>query len=161
MTGLPAPDLPPPDRDWLLAAVELSRECPVSATAYSVGAIVVDRYGAELARGYSRERDPADHAEESALAKLRTGVDLTGASIYTSLEPCTARRSRSRTCTELILAAGIGRVAFALREPPTFADCHGAETLLAAGLAVVELPDLADLVREVNAHLPGVRGGRS
>jgi diaminohydroxyphosphoribosylaminopyrimidine deaminase/5-amino-6-(5-phosphoribosylamino)uracil reductase len=151
-----------PDRSWLLAAIELSRTCPVSSTAYAVGAIIVDPYGRELARGYSRETDPADHAEESALAKLPPGVDLHRATIYTSLEPCTARRSRARTCTELILAAGLGRVVFALREPPTLADCDGAETLHAAGIEVVELADLADLVRQVNAHLlgPGAARGR-
>ena len=52
-----------------------------------------------------------------------------------------ARRSRRQTCTELILAAGIARVVFALREPPLFADCDGAELLARAGVEVVELPD--------------------
>jgi diaminohydroxyphosphoribosylaminopyrimidine deaminase/5-amino-6-(5-phosphoribosylamino)uracil reductase len=147
MTGRPTPD-----RGWLLAAIELSRSCPVSTSAYAVGAIVVDADGGELARGYSRETNPADHAEELALAKT-AGVDLSRATMYTSLEPCTSRRSRARTCTDLILEAGIRRVVFALREPPTFADCHGAETLHRAGVEVVELTDLADRVRQVNAHL--------
>jgi diaminohydroxyphosphoribosylaminopyrimidine deaminase / 5-amino-6-(5-phosphoribosylamino)uracil reductase len=147
------------DRRWLLAAIELSRSCPVTTTAYAVGAIVVGADGAELSRGYSREADPADHAEESALGKaLLTGLDLRRATIYTSLEPCTVRRSRARSCTELILAAGIRRVVFAMREPPRFADCRGAETLQEAGVEVVELTELAELVRRVNAHLfgPGV-----
>jgi pyrimidine deaminase RibD-like protein len=158
MTGRPTPD-----RARLLAAIELSRSCPVVTTAYAVGAIIVDADGGELARGYSRETDPADHAEESALAKAAvTGIDLRQATIYTSLEPCTVRRSRSRTCTELILGAGICRVVFAMREPPTFADCRGAETLQEAGVEVVELTDLAGLVRQVNAHLlgPGPWRGR-
>jgi pyrimidine deaminase RibD-like protein len=147
---------PTPDRDWLLAAIELSRSCPMATTAYAVGAIIVDAGGGELARGYSRETHPADHAEESALSKaVTTGVDLSRATIYTSLEPCSTRRSRSRTCTDLILAAGIRRVVFAMREPPTFADCRGVETLQEAGVEVVELTDLAGLVRQVNAHLFG------
>jgi diaminohydroxyphosphoribosylaminopyrimidine deaminase/5-amino-6-(5-phosphoribosylamino)uracil reductase len=140
------------DRDWLLAAIGLSRACPRTLTAYAVGAIVVGPGGTELARGYSRESDPLDHAEEAALAKL-PGIDLRRATMYTSLEPCTARRSRPRTCTGMILAAGVGRVVFALREPPLFADCHGARTLRAAGVDVVELGDLGHVVREVNAHL--------
>lgn len=152
-----------PDRGWLLAAIELSRSCPVVATAYAVGAIIVDADDGELARGYSRDTEPADHAEESALAKTAvTGVDLSQATIYTSLEPCSIRRSRSRTCTDLILAAGIRRVVFAMREPPTFAECRGAETLQEAGIEVVELTDLADPVRQINAHLfgPGASRGR-
>jgi diaminohydroxyphosphoribosylaminopyrimidine deaminase/5-amino-6-(5-phosphoribosylamino)uracil reductase len=145
------------DRLWLMAAIELSRSCPAVPTAYAVGAIVVDAGARELARGYSRETDSAGHAEEVALAKL-TGVDLSHATIYTSLEPCGSRRSRSRTCAQLILAAGIRRVVFALREPPILAEGHGADLLRAAGVEVVELSDLADLVREVNAPLfqPGL-----
>jgi pyrimidine deaminase RibD-like protein len=141
------------DRYWLLNAIELSRSCPRLVTAYAVGAIVVDADGNELTRGHSRETDPADHAEESALAKLPAGADLSGATIYTSLEPCSARRSRARTCTELILGAGIRRVVFAMREPPVFAERGGAEILERAGVEVVEMTDLADLVREVNGHL--------
>jgi diaminohydroxyphosphoribosylaminopyrimidine deaminase / 5-amino-6-(5-phosphoribosylamino)uracil reductase len=154
---------PPPDQRWLLTAIELSRSCPVAMTAYAVGAIIVDANGRELSRSYSREADPADHAEESALAKTAaTGVDLRRATLYTSLEPCSVRKSRPRTCTELILAAGIRRVVFAIREPPTFADCRGAETLQEAGVEVIEMSDLADLVRQVNAHLfwPGASRSR-
>ena len=141
-----------PDRYWLAAAVELSYGSPVSTLAYAVGAIVVNAGGSPLADGYSRETDAQVHAEEAALAKL-AGTDLSQATIYTSMEPCSVRRSRPRTCTELILAAGLGRVVFALREPPLLADCHGAELLRAAGVDVVELPDLGDWVRAVNALL--------
>ena len=149
------------DQQWLLAAVELSRRCPVSSSAYAVGAIIVSSDGVALARGYSREVLPTDHAEEAVLAKAAVaGADLSAATLYTSLEPCTSRRSRARTCTDLILAAGIPRVVFAMREPPVLADCEGAETLRAAGVEVVEVPEVAPLVREVNAHLlgPAVRG---
>jgi diaminohydroxyphosphoribosylaminopyrimidine deaminase / 5-amino-6-(5-phosphoribosylamino)uracil reductase len=141
---------PDPDRRWLLAAVELSRSCPVVDTAYAVGAIIVGPDGREASRGYSRETNPTEHAEEAA---LRKAAGVATATMYTSLEPCTARRSRSRPCTELILSAGIRRVVFAMREPPLFADCHGAEALAAAGVEVVELPEFADLVRRINGHL--------
>ncbi|SCF34704.1 diaminohydroxyphosphoribosylaminopyrimidine deaminase [Micromonospora purpureochromogenes] len=150
---------PPPtlDRRWLQDAVDLSRRCPPKATAYAVGAIVVGRDGAELARGYSRETDSHVHAEESALGKLH-GIDLSGATIYSSLEPCSARQRRSPTCTALILAAGIRRVVLALREPPIFVDCQGVELLAAAGVEVVELPDLADQVRAINRYVMDVPG---
>ncbi|PSK91386.1 diaminohydroxyphosphoribosylaminopyrimidine deaminase [Murinocardiopsis flavida] len=142
------------DREWLWAAIGLSMACPESATAFSVGAIVVDPGGSVLARGYSRRDDPRDHAEEAALRDLDPGDPrLAGATLYTSLEPCSARASRPRTCTELTLATAIPRVVFAWREPALFADCDGAERLRAAGRAVVEIADLAPLVRQVNAHL--------
>ncbi|WP_424536287.1 deaminase [Sphaerisporangium viridialbum] len=142
------------DLRWLDKTVELSRLCPASATAFAVGAVVVDADGQVIATGYSREGDPHDHAEEAALAKIpRDDPRLASATIYSSLEPCTTRASRPRSCTELILAAGIHRVVFAWREPDVFVDCTGAETLRDAGVEVVEIPSLAPHVREVNAHL--------
>ncbi|MEO3814045.1 deaminase [Sphaerisporangium sp. B11E5] len=139
---------------WLREAVELSRRCPRSDTAFAVGAVVVAADGEVLATGHSREADPLDHAEEAALAKIPAGDPrLATATVYTSLEPCTTRASRPRGCTDLILAAGIPRVVFAWREPGVFTDCVGAETLRDAGRTVVELPGLAPEVRAVNAHL--------
>jgi diaminohydroxyphosphoribosylaminopyrimidine deaminase/5-amino-6-(5-phosphoribosylamino)uracil reductase len=138
------------DHELLCAAIDLSRRCPRSTTAYSVGAIVADASGNELASGYSREGGPADHAEETALARLPRGIDLRHSTIYSSLEPCSTRRSKPHSCTQLILAAGIGRVVFALREPLIFADCRGAETLCGAGVQVIEMPELAGSVRHVN-----------
>jgi 5-amino-6-(5-phosphoribosylamino)uracil reductase len=151
--------LGPPGTDlrWLREAIEISRRCPPSPRAYSVGAVIVGSSGDVVATGYSREREDKDHAEEVALRKasaLPSGA-LAGATLYSSLEPCSARASRPRTCTELILAAGIRRVVFAWREPALFADCQGAEILSAAGIAVAEVPELADRVRAVNAHLFG------
>ena len=144
----------PLDAALLAEAVELSRRSPPSPAAYAVGAIVVgaDRRGPRSV-GWSRRDDPLDHAEEVALAAFPG--DPAGGTLYSSLEPCSRRRSRRRTCTELILTAGIARVVFALREPPLFADCDGAELLARAGVEVVELPALAAEVRAVNAHLLG------
>jgi pyrimidine deaminase RibD-like protein len=142
------------DRRWLELACDLARECPPSETAFSVGAVVVDAEGRELARGYSRETDEKVHAEESALAKLE-GRDLTGATVYSSLEPCARRLSRPRPCARLILDRGIRRVVFAWREPVLFVEGDGVETLEAAGAEVVELPELAERAKAPNAHLLG------
>src|SRR5262249_41276 len=63
------------DRYWLNQAIDLSRKCPVSEFAFSVGAILVSVTGEVLATGYSRETDPKDHAEEVALRRA-SGTDL-------------------------------------------------------------------------------------
>jgi pyrimidine deaminase RibD-like protein len=145
------------DRHWLLEAIRLSRHCPPSATAFSVGAVIVGPDGSVLGHGYSRERDPADHAEEVALARAaQTGVDaaiLADSTLYSSLEPCAARASRPVPCADLIIASGIERVVIAWREPPIFVPGGGAVTMRTAGLAVVDLPELAAAARAVNAHL--------
>jgi len=142
------------DRRLLLMAVELARRAPSSATAFSVGAVIASADGSVLATGYSRETDQRDHAEEAALSKVEdSDPRLATATIYSSLEPCSARASRPRTCTELILATRIPRIVFAWREPEVFVRCEGAELLRAAGREVVEVPELAGLVRATNAHL--------
>jgi len=144
------------DARWMRLAVSLVRQCPPSATAFSVGAVVVAADGAELSTGYSREGgDPLVHAEESALGKLAANDPrLAGGTIYSTLEPCSQRKSRPRTCTELILAAGLQRVVIAWREPALFvADCQGYELLAEAGLDVTELPQFAAQAAEPNRHL--------
>lgn len=146
----------PDDRKWMEQAIALARSCPPKESAYSVGAIIVDEEGGEISRGYSREADDHVHAEESALAKL-TSHDprLRRATIYSTLEPCSERKSRPRSCTQLILDAGIPRVVIAWREPSLFvADCQGVELLTDAGVTVVELPELAEQAKAVNSHLP-------
>jgi diaminohydroxyphosphoribosylaminopyrimidine deaminase/5-amino-6-(5-phosphoribosylamino)uracil reductase len=95
------------------------------------------------------------HAEESALGKLSPGEPrLAGATIYSTLEPCSRRKSRPRTCTELIIAAGLRRVVFAWREPAVFvADAQGYELLSRAGITVTELPEFAADAIAPNRHL--------
>lgn len=130
--------------------------CPPSDTAFSVGAVIVDAAGEELSRGYSREDgDPRVHAEEAALGKLAPDEPrLAGAVIYSTLEPCSQRKSRPRTCTELIIAARLRRVVIAWREPALFvADGQGYERLTRAGITVTELPELAADATAPNRHL--------
>ncbi|GAB3465488.1 hypothetical protein GCM10027570_53860 [Streptomonospora sediminis] len=144
------------DRRWLRAAIDLSRRCPPSDTAFSVGAIVVDADGEVVAEGYSRRDSPGDHAEEAALR----GIDpadprLAAATLYSSLEPCSRRFSRPRTCTRIILDTPIPRIVIAWREPAVFVEGEGTELLVRAGRTVVEDTALAQEARRVNAHLLG------
>ncbi|MGH3614874.1 MAG: deaminase [Pseudonocardia sp.] len=144
------------DDRWMTLALQLSRMCPRSETAYSVGAVVVGSDGEEISRGFSRETDDKVHAEESAL--LKVGMDdvrLGTATIYSTLEPCSRRASRPRPCAQLILHAGIPRVVTAWREPSLFVtDVQGIELLAAAGATVVELDEYAEQALVPNAHLP-------
>ena len=149
-----APGRPDADRHWLRMAIGLSRRCPPSGSAFSVGAVVVGAGGTLIATGYSRELDPHDHAEEIALHRA-AGRDLGTATLYSSLEPCLKRASRPVPCAELIVAAGVRRVVIAWREPPVFVPGGGTAWLTARGVAVAELTDLASEARAANARLLG------
>jgi riboflavin-specific deaminase-like protein len=149
------------DRRYLRHAIWLSRQCVPSRSAFSVGAVIVSSSGEMLSSGYSREQQATDHAEVVALRKLGwppegLGVPdprLRGATLYSSLVPCAARASRPVPCTRHIIAAGIRRAVFAWREPPVFTRADGAAALRAAGVEVMELPDLAAEAATVNAPL--------
>ena len=144
------------DREWLRQAIELSRCCPPSASAFCVGAMIVAADGGVIATGFSRQHDQHDHAEEVALATVDLGDPrLPGATLYSSLEPCRFRSSRPRPCAELIIAAGVRRVVIAWLEPPLFAPGGGAELLRSSGVTVVEIPELAAEARAVNASVLG------
>ncbi|HYB48382.1 MAG TPA: dCMP deaminase, partial [Streptosporangiaceae bacterium] len=83
-----------PDHRFLRWAVELSRLCPPSESAFSVGAVIVAEDGEVLATGFSREQEDHDHAEEVALRKLEPkDPRLRHATLYSSLVPCGARAS--------------------------------------------------------------------
>jgi diaminohydroxyphosphoribosylaminopyrimidine deaminase / 5-amino-6-(5-phosphoribosylamino)uracil reductase len=141
------------DARLLRKAIELSRNAPPSQTAFSVGSVIA-RHGTVLTTGYSRERGPRSHAEQVALEKAaERGLDLHGATLYTSLEPCSERKSDPRACTARILEAGIVRVVFAMREPPVFVEGEGAERLAQGGVEVLELGEEAPFVARINAHL--------
>jgi len=148
------PELRAADRTWLHMAIDLSARCDPSPTAFSVGAVVVGANDQLLATGYSRETDPTVHAEEAALSKLAAGDSwLPNATMYSSMEPCGRRRSRPRTCAQLIIDAGIRRVVYALTEPPVFVAATGAQVLRAAGVHVIEITDLAPEAHKINRHL--------
>ncbi|WP_405135557.1 deaminase [Nocardia sp. NBC_01388] len=141
---------------WMNRAIDLARECPVVEGAFSVGAVIVSADGQEISTGYSRETDPKIHAEESALDKLAPDDSrLTGATIYSTLEPCSERSTKTRVpCTDRVLQAGIPVVVIAWREPSTFVeDCIGVEKLRENGVKVIELPELAEAAMSMNRHL--------
>lgn len=149
------PDTTAEDRMRLRQAIDVSRQSPPCSTAYRVGAVVVTCRN-EVFTGYTHESSATHHAEQEAVIKaLAAGADLRGASIYSSMEPCSSRASEPESCTQLIIRHGFAHVAFALYEPDRFVDCCGALTLRAAGIDVRAYSDLGEEVRAVNAHLWG------
>ncbi len=142
-----------PDRHYLKMAIDQSRLCVPSATAYSVGAVVVARSGAVFC-GHTHETSPSNHAEEEAIAKaLAAGENLNGAVMYSSMEPCSKRASKPVSCSEHIIRNGFSRVVYALREPAHFVDGQGCEMLTGAGVGVREIADMAQQVIEINKHI--------
>lgn len=147
------PDRTAEDRRYLQMAIDESRKCTPSTSSYCVGAVIVttDR---KIFTGYTHETSPTHHAEQEAILKaLAAGVELRGATIYSSMEPCSERKSEPESCSELIIRHEFRRVVFALYEPDCFVCCQGALNLRRHRIEVSVDDTLSDQVRAINAHI--------
>lgn len=152
-TSVLHPDTSAEDLHYLRAAIEQSRRCTPSATSYCVGVVVRTSDG-RIFTGYTHETSPTHHAEQEAITKAATaGAEMRGATIYSSMEPCSQRNSEPESCSELIIRQGFARVIFALYEPSHFVCCRGALNLRSRGIEVRAYISLAEEVRKVNGHL--------
>jgi diaminohydroxyphosphoribosylaminopyrimidine deaminase/5-amino-6-(5-phosphoribosylamino)uracil reductase len=101
-----------------------------------VGAVLVTPDGSAFEG--TTQPVPGPHAELDALA--RAGEAARGATLYTTLEPCSHTTGRSEgfvtTCADAIVAAGISRVVVALQDPDPRVSGGGFATLRAAGIDV-------------------------
>ena len=111
------------DRAQLGRAIELA-----AATAHEqvkpnplVGAVVA-RDGEVLGEGW-HERYGGAHAEVNAIEACGP-ADLTGATLYVSLEPC-CHDGNTPPCTDAIMRAGIARVVVASDDPTEKASGRG------------------------------------
>ena len=137
----------------LRRAVELGAECVPSSGSYCVGAVIQTCSG-QVVEGYTHRSSATSHAEEEAIdAALAAGADLKGATMYSSMEPCSKRKSRPKSCSRHIIDYGFSRVFFVMYEPSLFVDCNAESILRKAGVEVHVMEDFARGVGKANSHL--------
>lgn len=125
------PDL---DRSMMARALALAARGLYTTTPNPRVGCVIARGDTVLAEGW-HERPGLVHAEVAALDDARArGSDVRGATAYVTLEPCN-HQGRTGPCSVALIAAGIGRVVAAMRDPHPLAK-GGAERLREAGIAV-------------------------
>lgn len=108
----------------------------------AVGAVVV-RGGTIIAWGATQPPGHA-HAERHALA--HAGTQARGADLYVTLEPCTFQ-GRTPPCTEAIIAAGVARVFFVMRDPDPRMGHGAAHRLAQHGIPCIQIPADDDRVK--------------
>jgi len=129
-------------RELMLEAIsEAEKSAPEDrGTHPRVGAVLADSAGKLLERAHRGESGQGDHAEFLLLTKAKQkGVALKDASIFVTLEPCTARGPGKIPCTERILESGISTVYIGMLDPnPQI--CGRGETLLRYRITVERFP---------------------
>lgn len=113
-----------------------------------VGAVIV-KDGRVIAEG-SRDSE-GRHAEFVALSKLKTG-DAKGATVYTSLEPCSYRGSEKKTpCAYRLVDSGVARVVIGEPDLDWRIRGEGLSILSANGIEICMFPpDLMENIKKLN-----------
>ncbi|KAJ1993413.1 hypothetical protein H4R33_000668 [Dimargaris cristalligena] len=155
----------PRDIEFLkLAIAEAHKSVPVES-AYCVGAVLVsggdDKEPRVLATGFSRELPGNTHAEECALQKAgdtatrsnNSTPQFPGATMYTTMEPCSRRLSGNVPCCQRLIEARVARVVLGVKEPPNFVQCEGLSLLEKGGIEVVYIPGYEKECLAPNAHI--------
>lgn len=150
-------------REYMQLAVELASNCVSEDGKVSpkVGAVVI-RDGVILASAYRGELKPGEHAEYTLLERKLKGVDLEGATLYSTLEPCTHRNHPKISCTDRVIERKLKRVVIGTLDPNQTIRGLGELRLQEAGVEITRFtPDLVLRLRELNqefAALHPVRG---
>ena len=122
------------DRAHLARAIELARKGLGAVKPNPVVGAVVARDGETLGEGWHEEFGGL-HAEVNAIEACGL-EDLSGATLYVSLEPC-CHEGKTPPCTEAILQAGIQRVVIASDDPTEKASGRGLGILRDEGVEVI------------------------
>ena len=110
-----------------------------------VGAVVV-RGGKIIGRGWHRKCG-GDHAEVAAIKNASAQALLRSSTLYVTLEPC-SRPGKVGACTDAIIAAGIGRVVYAVDDPNPRNRGRAKRVLSRAGISCERLPGNSDVARK-------------
>ena len=160
--GLP-PDRTSQDKRFMRLALALgSRHLGLTWPNPSVGAVLVDERGGVpviVAQGVTQPGG-RPHAERMALEAA--GERARGATLYVTLEPCATRSSRNHgpSCTDLIVAAGIGRLVVGAADPSPHAGGQGPERFGLAGIRMTVGCLAEEGARLHRGHITRVTKGR-
>lgn len=138
------------ERELMELAVEESKKSKAeSAGPHPKVGAVVSRGEEVLATGYRGELGPGAHAEFCALEKLKNVV-IAGATVHTTLEPCTWRQ-RHKPCSEHLHERQVGRVVIGILDPNRDIRGQGEWQLEDARIQIGKFDsDLVRVIKDLN-----------
>ncbi|MFG1926351.1 hypothetical protein [Cryptosporangium sp. NPDC048952] len=150
----PSPD----DEKWMSRAADLARLCKTepgrTEESPRVAAVAADPSGTLIAEAHRGEdpQHPGDHAEYSLIKKIGPATGrLRGATIYTTLEPCTSRSANKTPCATRLIDEGVAVVYVGMFDPDPRIREVGWQRLTEAGIDVRDFTqDTRERIVELN-----------
>src|SRR6266568_3161379 len=140
-------------RELMVRAIGLARRCVSESgkVAPKVGALVA-RDGVVIGTAFRGELTPGEHAEFTLLERKLADRTLSGATLFTTLEPCTSRNHPKIPCADRIVERRIKRVVIGTLDPNDRIRGRGELRLRAAGVEITRFDP--DFMREHSARPP-------
>lgn len=146
------------DADWMqLAILEARKGIGLTSPNPTVGAVIV-KNDQLLAKGWHTGAGKP-HAERVAIASAKEqGIDISGSTIYVTLEPCSSH-GRTPPCTAGIIEANITRVVYGAEDPNPQHQGSAKIVLDQAGISVSTCVQKGDCERLIRAFSKKQRTG--
>eukprot|EP00825_Cyclidium_porcatum_P003507 TRINITY_DN11628_c0_g1_i3.p3 TRINITY_DN11628_c0_g1~~TRINITY_DN11628_c0_g1_i3.p3 ORF type:complete len:166 (+),score=14.69 TRINITY_DN11628_c0_g1_i3:1217-1714(+) len=134
-------------REYMRISIDAGKNCIPENEEHKpkVGAVIV-KDGKVLEYSYRGELVPGDHAEYTLLGKKLKDVDCKGATLFTTLEPCTHRKTKT-PCAQWIVEKEVKTVYIGMYDPNPLIFGQGFEYLKSHGVEVLNYPP--ELTKEI------------
>jgi pyrimidine deaminase RibD-like protein len=141
-------------RRFMEISVEEARKCvPEDNRIHPRVGVVIVRDGKQIATAYRGELDKGQHAEYTALEQKLSEQVVAGATVYTTLEPCTSRNHPKVPCADRLVERKIKRVVIGMLDPNDEICGKGIWRLRKANIIVSFFDsDLMSEIEEMNRH---------
>jgi pyrimidine deaminase RibD-like protein len=140
------------ERELMLRALELSMECVSEPGKNSPKvAAVVAKDGVVLGEAFRGELQAGEHAEYTLLERKLSGQSIAGATLYSTLEPCTSRNHPKIPCADRVVERKLAKVVIGILDRNPEIQGNGVWRLCDAGVGVSLFDvDIAEKIVEIN-----------